>query len=132
MKHKIGTAVGDFRMDGGVAWKGMPRENYVREQRVMSKAKKSRIKMIEDQEKLHRGQTLTGIVVKEIIGGEFAAVQQVREYEELFEQIKQGKTAGSEKNVATEARQRMIERDKERYPDIGKDKANRRAYPKNG
>ena len=76
MKHKIGTAVGDFRMDGGVAWKGMPRENYASKQRAMSEAKKSRIKMIKDQEKLHRGQTLTGIVVKEIIGGEFAAVQQ--------------------------------------------------------
>lgn len=84
--------------------------------------------------------SLTDAIVREL-GGNRAAENQANAYHELLDGIKAGKTtsesgetAGS---LAEQARKKMIERqgsndDTENggHPDIGRDKANRQAYPK--
>jgi|GEM_PF-6712088 hypothetical protein len=88
------------------------------------------------RERMASGQSLTDSIVNDVMGGSRAAENQAKAYENIIGNIKAGKgTAATAGNMATAARERMIDRDNEKnrcgneHPDKGQDKANRRAYP---
>jgi hypothetical protein len=131
--RKRGTAIGNFRMDGGRRWDAGKRTNQ-------PNAPKARAKMSEGPHSLTEAvteqQSLTDEIVRDFMGGNNAAANQARAYSDIMENIKAGKgTREAVGSLAAAARKRMIERDEEKNrftdetPDIGKDKANRRAYP---
>ncbi len=117
-----GFAKGSYRLDGGRRWGAAQK---------MSKptAASARERMIERE--------LTDSIVHDIMGGSLAAVKQSNAYGELIENIKKGeRTSEPAGSMANASRERMIERDSLKYrgiqehPDLGRDKANRKAYPK--
>lgn len=118
MKHR-GIARGSFRSDS--------RKWDVSEKMSKPTAEAARGRMIGG---------LTDSIVHEVMGGSLTAEKQRKEYSELIDNIKKGKcTIGPSGSMADAARERMIGRDSMRnriepdHPDIGKDRANRKAYP---
>ena len=159
MSKKRGIARGSFRMDGCRLWKNFDsivgqigkRGKPQKENFAVSKAAEARKQMIEKDEEKERaiqapvkfaaavaeqqkkGYTsgsLTDEVVNDYMGGKYAAAEQAKAYRDYIENVKAGRTTEPKGSLAAEARQRMIDRDEEGHPDIGRDKANRRAYPK--
>ena len=140
IKKAAGAAIGNMRFDGirvQDVGKGRPQAQKARERlidgEVIGEAIADQQKRIED--KYGAGCSLTDAIVKDL-GGSRAAEYQAKEYQALLDRIKDGnlEKVGS---PAEAARQRMIDRqcgndDTENggHPDIGKDMANRRAYPK--
>ena len=119
IKKAAGAAVGNMRFDG------------IRVQDVG----KGRPQAQKARERMENRESLTDQIVREL-GGSRAAEYQAKEYQALLDRIKDGNVekVGS---PAEAARRRMINRqggndDTENggHPDIGKDRANRRAYPK--
>lgn len=120
MKRR-GIAIGSFRLDSR-KWDASEKMNK-------PTAATARGRMI------NRG--LTDSIVRDVIGGSMAAEKQSRAYQGIIDNIKKGKhTSEPEGSMADEARERMIERDSmknrgiQEHPDIGRDNANRKAYPK--
>lgn len=146
MRNKRGIARKNFRADGGRVWKPATRKKE-----AAPEATEARRRMIEEQgEEMNRKNAapvhfaeevadqqarmetpghLTNTVVNDYIGGSDAAAKQAKAYGGVFESIKAGRTKDKKGSLADEARRRMIERE-EAHPDTGRDKANRRAYPK--
>ena len=82
-----------------------------------------------------RMHTLTDSIIDEM-GGNSIAAKQAESYKGLIDNIKGGSgTTEATGSLAEAARKRMIDRERkkviesEKQPDIGKDKAKRRAYP---
>ena len=83
---------------------------------------------------------ITDRVVNELMGGSRAAENQANAYRDILDNIKAGGRTGEPSgSFAAAARERMIDRqggndDTENggHPDTGKDRANRRAYTKEG
>lgn len=144
---KRGIARKGFRMDGGRPWnpqnrptgKNKPGALEARQRMIEEQAEDEERKcnapihlaeeVAEQQEKGSMPGSLTDEVVNEYMGGKYAAAKQAKAYKDYFENVKAGRNTDPECSLAAEARQRMIERDKEGHPDGGRDKANRRAYP---
>lgn len=124
---KRGLARGKFRMDSGRKWNIKMQENK-------PNALEARERMMQNTPK-----SLTDHIVSDFMGGKNAAENQAKAYQEVIDNFKNGKGAReSQGSLAAAARSRMIERHEqnsqraEKYPDIGRDKANRRAYPAGG
>lgn len=122
----IGTAKNKFRTDNGRRWKAA---------KVVDKtnADSARERMIERENK----NSLTDEIF-DALGGNNAARMQAESMQSYMQSVKEGKKTGHTPESAAEAaRNRMIERqerkkpkeDDEENPDIGKDRANRKAYP---
>lgn len=122
----LGAANNKFRTDSGRRWKAA---------KVVDKtnADSARERMIEREKK----NSLTDEIFN-ALGGNNAARMQAETMQNYMQRAKEGKKTGHEPESAAEAaRNRMIERqerkkqkeDNEKHPDIGKDKANRKAYP---
>lgn len=114
-----GVAVGNMRLDG------------IR----MNDLGKGRPQAQKARERMENRESLTDQIVSEL-GGSRAAEYQTNGYEALLDRIKNGNDENGCSLAAT-ARRRMIDRqggndgtDNGGHPDIGNDKANRRAYPK--
>lgn len=119
--EKRGILKKNFREDVGRIWEKANRTD----------ALKARERMIE------RNNSLTDAVVEQI-GGNNAAIKQVDAYNKLLNDLREGKrTTEPQGSLAAIARERMIERQEEtskndeKHPDIGRDKARRKAYPAN-
>lgn len=134
---RVGTARGKFRADSSVKWED---EKKMLEKKLeKSCADAARERMINRE---NRGDSLTDEVVEYYMGGRDGAAKQSAEYAKLMDDIKHGRImADNPGNAADAARKRMLERDllknrgqdeeaeDEQHPDVGQDKANRRAYP---
>ena len=140
---KRGIAIGNFRADS-IKWDALEvlsKPNAPKARERMAEGPKSLTEAVAEQQKRLENQgSLTDQVVNDFMGGSRAAEYQANAYQGIIDGIKAGKTtaeamepAGS---LAGAARKRMIEReqkqsrDNDDYPDIGMDRANRRAYPK--
>lgn len=154
MKNKRGIAKNNFRADGGKAWNPGKVEFIGKRgsREAAPKAAEARRRMIEEQaEDMKKKDTapvhfaeavadqqagsntpghLTDTVVNDYMGGSNAAAKQADAYKGVFDSIKAGRTADKKGSVAAEARRRMIEREEGGHPDSGRDKADRRAYPR--
>lgn len=126
-----GKANGNYRLDSGRKW-------TAKEKIDQPTADKAREKMIARENK----DSLTDDVVNDYMGGKNAAQHQANAYEKLLKSIKSGRGSREpEGSLADAARERMKERNRSKnrevgennnggHPDIGRDKANRRAYQK--
>ncbi len=135
--NKRGIAKGKFRADGGNVWSGRKKAETARNNMIDREnsgkekpktAKDARKAMIERQE-AGTPESLTNSVVNDYMGGSDAAAKQSKAYQGVIDSIKAGKTAHEKGSLADAARNRMIERDAEGHPDIGRDRGKRKAYP---
>lgn len=144
---KRGIARKGFRMDGGRPWnpktrltgKNKPGALEARQRMIEEQAEDEERKcnapvhfaeeVAEQQKKGAVPGSLTDEVVNEYMGGKYAAAEQAKAYSDYFENVKAGRSTEPKGSLAAAARQRMIDRDEERHPDGGRDKADRRAYP---
>lgn len=151
---KRGLASGNFRMDSGRRWDAKQEENQpnalkARERMLEKDAENKKRAMnapvhfaeavAEQQARRLTPQSLTDQVVADFMGGFNAAEKQAKAYQEVIDNFKNGKGAREPQgSLAAAARSRMIERHEqnsqraEKCPDIGRDKANRKAYPAGG
>ena len=142
VKARAGVAIGNMRLDGirmQDIGKGRPKAKEARERLIdgeaMGGAVADQQKRLAD--KYGTGGSLTDALVKEL-GGSRTAENQANAYQGIIDNIKAGGRTGEPSgSLAAAAREKMINRqggndDTENggHPDIGKDRANRRAYPK--
>lgn len=125
---KRGRAKGIFRWDNRPSWED---EKKLIEKKLQGpEASRARKRMIEN--------SITDAVVNDYMGGSDGAAKQAKEYEALLKDIKEGKGVRERKgSLADAARSRMIERQAGNKKattggDIGRDRANRQAYPAKG
>lgn len=139
---RFGIAIGNMRLDGirmQDVGKGRPKAKEARERLIDGEAMGE---AVADQQKrlaneYGTGGSLTDALVKEL-GGSRTAENQANAYRGIIGNIKAGGRTGEPSgSLAEQARERMIDRqggndDTENggHPDTGKDKADRRAYPK--
>lgn len=140
---KRGIAIGNFRADGR-NWDVAERifqPNAPKARERMAERPKSLYGAVADQQKRMEDKgSLTDQVVNEFMGGSRAAEYQANAYQGIIDGIKSGKNTAEAGavvgNLADTARKCMIEREQDRsrdngnHPDIGRDKANKMAYPK--
>lgn len=132
MKRK-GSARGAFRMDESRRWNiddKLNKPNAPAARRRMAEGAHSLTEVVAQQQ-----MSLTDQVVNEFMGGSNAAANQARAYGEVMDNFKYGRGAKEPTgSLAEAARRHMIEREEKKQdpdetPDIGRDKARRRAYP---
>ncbi len=144
VKARAGVAIGNMRLDGirmQDVGKGRPKAKEARERLVdgeaMGEAIADQQKRLAD--KYGIGGGLTDALVKEL-GGSRTAENQANAYRGIIDNIKAGGRTGEPSgSLSAAARERMIDRQGGNddtgnggHPDTGKDRANRRAYPKGG
>lgn len=116
--RKRGIAVGAYRLDGGRRWNAAKDIDE-------SEASKARERMLKRE-----NNSMMDDIVNDYMGGSDAAAKQAKAYENLLQELKAGGKHHEQAGSAAEAaRARMIERDNKKHPDIGRDRANRYAYP---
>jgi hypothetical protein len=125
---KRGIAKKEFRVDAGVFYDpfgtlGMKQTKRKRMTENRPQAAAARERMTDRQEE--NESPFMDSIVDDYMGGRDAASKQAASYEQLFDDIKTGKY----NTLAAAARERMISRENGGHPDIGRDRANRRAYP---
>lgn len=141
VKTRAGVAIGNMRLDGirmQDIGKGRPKAKEARERLIDGEAMGG---AVADQQKWLVDKygtcgSLTDALVKEL-GGIRMAENQANSYRGIIDNIKAGgRTKDPSGSLAADARKRMIDRqsgndDTENggHSDIGKDRANRRAYP---
>ena len=112
----------------------MVKVSITNQKRTIPEAEQARARMIEREE--HRS---VANAVFEALGGNNAAQREVEETRRLHKRIMEtGKTSHNPGSLAEAARNKMIERNKiknrekgqEDFLDVGRDNANRHAYPK--
>ena len=144
VKARAGVAIGNMRLDGirmQDVGKGRPKAKEARERLIDGKAMGE---AIADQQKRLAdkygiGGGLTDALVKEL-GGSRTAENQANAYRGIIDNIKAGGRTGEPSgSLSAAARERMIDcqggnddTGNGGHPDTGKDRANRRAYPKGG
>ena len=136
VKARAGVAIGNMRLDGirmQDIGKGRPKAKEARERLIDGEAMGEAVADQQERlaDKYGTGGSLTDALVKEL-GGSRTAENQANAYQGIFDNIKAGGRTGEPSgSLSAAARERIIDR-QGGNDDTGKDRANRRAYPKGG